>query len=369
MQRSRRFEMRRPARPSLEQPACHAGSSGHFRGFAVVGAAHCPARRTFGAGSLSGVPDSGGARRRWTAALAGLTRVTYRGPMIETLRSSLSYLAAIAVTVSCTADCSPQPSSRQQSGPVTGMGVAPGVGIIECGPIPCDVRTGACVHFGGKPPQCVPKAQRDGYASGGRMEDAVLDCDQDADCGPGERCCAGQYWGGTGPHVHMCVRERCQDAIACRPATGCPAGLACAPQGVSGDMHCVPAMRGVACGNGRCGGATPVCCWDYTRNRGGCMAEPGRSAVCTGDDENRIRCRGRSDCGGYDCCQYMARSSDCASSCPGAAIGVLCQTMADCPPEGPGPGGARQRYDRCENGYCTGKLCNMTGAWEPCDGM
>jgi len=54
----------------------------------------------------------------------------------------------------------------------------------------------------------------------------------------------------------------------------------------------------------------------------------------------------------------------------GAAVGVACLSFADCPAEGPGPGGMMQRYDRCENGSCTGKLCNepMKG-WVPCEGL
>lgn len=245
----------------------------------------------------------------------------------------------------------------------------PGTGFVECGPTRCDTRASACVRLAGKPAKCVSKAERDGYARGGGMDDAVLDCDDDADCPSNQHCCAGQYWGGTGPHIHMCSQDRCDDAIACIPATGCPPNLKCAPVGSSADTHCAPANAGTTCGKARCSGATPVCCWNSATNQGKCVAEPGQTAACTGDDDNRIRCRGRADCGGYDCCHYLARSTDCASTCPGASIGVACLTMADCPAEGPGPAGVRQRYERCEDGACTGKLCNPQGQWIPCDSM
>lgn len=244
----------------------------------------------------------------------------------------------------------------------------PSAGVITCGSIQCDAKATACVLWDKKPPQCVPRAERDRYAQGGRSEDSVLDCDDDADCPTGQRCCAGQYWGGTGPHIHMCEKDKCADAIACLPATGCPANLMCKQVGQTSDYHCEPAVTGVSCGAARCTGSTPVCCWDIAKSTGRCMAEPMGTPACAGDDEGPIRCRGRRDCGGYDCCLYMARGSGCSSSCPGASIGVACETFADCPSEGPGPGGMPQRYDRCESGACTGKLCNIPmKGWAPCD--
>jgi|GEM_PF-4300221 len=192
----------------------------------------------------------------------------------------------------------------------------PGAGVIACGGARCNAKESTCVAMAGKDPRCVPRAERDGYARGGGDEDAVLDCDDDADCPAGEHCCAGQYWGGTGPHIHTCTKDRCMEAIACVAATGCPPNLACRPSGSWGDAHCEPAVTGVACGNRRCGGATPVCCWDEAKNAGRCIAEPGRSGACTGEDEGPVRCRGRADCGGYDCCRYLARATDCSGTCP-----------------------------------------------------
>lgn len=298
------------------------------------------------------------------------------------LSSLVSFATAL---IACAAvGCSPQPVPREGPSSVMApaygapgvpptMGASPGrsasVGVVECGAARCDAKASTCVRIAGKAPQCVARAARDDFARGGSSEDSVLDCDDDGDCAQGEHCCAGQDWGGTGPHMHMCSKDRCSDAIACVPAAGCPSNLTCAAVGTSGDAHCEPAVAGASCGAVRCGGSTPACCWDTAKGRGSCVAEPGQSSICTGDDEELFRCRGRKDCGGYDCCQYMARNTGCASTCPGAALGVVCETFADCPGEGLGPGGVRQRYDRCENNACTGKLCNPGTGWVPCETM
>lgn len=103
--------------------------------------------------------------------------------MNETVRTSLLSLAAVAMAAAGVLGCTTQPSARQQPAPADvtiGAGGAraphPGPagaqprpasgGFVECGATRCDVRAAACVHFGGKPPGCVSKAERDGYARG-----------------------------------------------------------------------------------------------------------------------------------------------------------------------------------------------------------
>jgi hypothetical protein len=301
------------------------------------------------------------------------------------MRSNTHHICAlpwlIAVSLSVLAVACNKPASPHQTAPEAvaptpaqpqdGPHLAPSpgtfAGTVQCGQETCRVRESICVVKEGAAPRCVPIAERTQHGQHGKSEDNVIDCDDNSDCAAGEQCCAGQYWGGTGPHMHVCTKDRCMEAIACVPASGCPTGLTC-KVGPGGFGHCEP-IPGVQCGNVRCKGATPLCCWDATNRKGRCVADPGPSNPCTGDDEESLRCRGRKDCGGYDCCRQMVTGTDCWSSCPGPALGVACETFADCPPEGPGPGGMRQRYDRCEDNSCTGKLCNPSGEWVPCDSL
>ena len=294
------------------------------------------------------------------------------------MRSTHALLATVLSTILLRAiACSPQPVAQDQTA-VVAPHVAPAeeptggrpssTRSVQCGNETCIAGETSCIRLEGKPPKCAAKDDRDGYARYGKMEDAIVDCDDDSDCAGGEHCCAGQYWGGTGPHMHMCEKEQCAEAISCVVPTDCPAGLKCRTLD-SGDGHCEPADPGAQCGATRCNGASPVCCWNNATQRGTCIADPRETEECRGEDESRLRCRGRRDCGGYDCCLEMVNGTDCWSSCPGPSLGVACETMADCPAEGPGPGGMRQRYDTCENGACTGKLCSPGGDWVPCDSL
>lgn len=274
--------------------------------------------------------------------------------------------------------CSPQPVPQDQTAVVAPQ-VAPPVDTsgetrpsstraVQCGNETCIAGEASCVRFKNKEPKCVSKTEADEYSRGGSDEDSVVACDDNSDCQTGERCCAGQYWGGTGPHMHLCEKEACAEAIACVVPSDCPAGLAC-HQGDTGDGHCEVASPGAQCGATRCSGATPACCWNNETEAGQCIADPGYGNVCASEAEQLVRCRGTRDCGGYSCCLMMLNRTQCWGTCPGTSLGVACETMADCPPEGPGPGGMRQRYDACENGACTGKLCYPSGAWVPCDSM
>jgi|GEM_PF-7033333 len=149
-----------------------------------------------------------------------------------------------------------------------------GAGVIACGSAGCDAKASGCGAMSGQGPKCVPRVERDDYARGGSDEDAVIDCDDDTDCLAGEHCCAGQYGGGTGPHVHVCTKDRCLEAIACVAATGCPPNLACRPIGSWGDAHCEPAGTGVRCGSAA---AAPRRCAAGTvpRARGGVFRSRG----------------------------------------------------------------------------------------------
>lgn len=238
---------------------------------------------------------------------------------------------------------------------------------VQCGAHTCIAGETRCVRREGKEPVCLPKNEADEHSRAGRDGDAIIACDDDSDCAVGEHCCSGQYWGGTGPHMHVCDSEPCAEAIACMVEGDCPKGLACR-MGSSGYGHCDVAAPGTQCGSTRCGGATPVCCWNAEKQTGTCAPEA-EYASCKQEGEEPIRCRGKADCGGYSCCVQMANGTGCWGTCPGPSLGVACLTMADCPAEGPGPGGMRQRYEACENGTCTGKLCNPQGEWVPCDSM
>lgn len=274
--------------------------------------------------------------------------------------------------------CSKQ-TSKQQPAPVAPPPNAPAApavdtqrpsttGAVHCGDQTCVVGESRCWMPQGGAPRCVSQSEASGFAQSGREEDAVIACDDASDCAEGEICCAGQYRGGTGPHMHLCNEGPCDVAIACAVPSDCPKGLYCKKL-ETGFGHCEVAEPGVQCGTSRCTGATPVCCWNPGTGKGRCIAEEGSEAACSGDDEERLRCRGKGDCGGYHCCVMMLSQTECHSTCPGPSLTVACQTMADCPPEGPGPAGMLQRYDACENGACTGKLCNPSGQWVPCDSL
>ncbi len=152
--------------------------------------------------------------------------------------------------------------------------LALGAGVIACGSARRDTKASDCVAMAGQGPKCLPRAERDDYARWGSDEDAVIDCDDDTDCLAGEHCCAGQCGGSTGPHIHVCTKDRCLEAIACVPATGCAPNLACRPIGSWADAHCEPAGTGVACDSAA---AAPRRCAAGTvpRARGGVLRSRG----------------------------------------------------------------------------------------------
>lgn len=271
--------------------------------------------------------------------------------------------------------CRPVPPSAEASGAVVVAPAAgsaapapvvpadPGRGAVACGDGRCVAGEESCVIVPGAPPRCVRQSFERPADLGGD-EAVVLFCDDSSDCAAGEHCCLGNHWAGPGPLGAACLAGTCPDAIACSPGARCPPGLRCEPA-VYGAAHgsCQPERPGAACGATRCAGATPICCQSLEAGTARCVATPDD---CT-PEEGPYRCRNRGDCGGhYVCCAQMPAGSYCMGVCPGPALGVLCDSVADCPPEGPGPGGVLQRYVRCENHACTGDLCHL-GDWVPCD--
>lgn len=243
------------------------------------------------------------------------------------------------------------------------------LGRIACGSGSCQVTTEFCFEGTQTTPRCLAIAEEQNYARGASSDDALYLCDDASDCPAGQQCCAGS-WGGTGPSYHACTADRCQDHVTCLPGSVCPAGLRCEPlpHNQARGM-CVPDHPGVACGASRCQKPEPRCCWQSDTRSGRCMSASADRTACSADGESLLECRNRADCGGYFCCRELLGSTTCSSTCPGAAVAVACETFADCPPEGPGPGGILQRYDRCEAGACTGELCNPDGTWRSCSGL
>jgi len=292
--------------------------------------------------------------------------------MLEPVQSGL--WRGLLVAVVSFAGC--QPGSRGVAAPgavvvapVAG-GVAPasaaapaaGQGTVACGDGRCVVGAESCLIVPGAPPRCVRQSFERPAELGGD-EAVVLFCDDSSDCGAGEQCCLGNHWAGPGPLGAACLASTCPDHVACTPGGSCPAGLRCEPANYGAEHgSCQPESPGAACGATRCAGGTPVCCQDLAAGTARCAASPGDCTV----EEGPYRCRNRRDCGGqYVCCAQMPAGSYCMGVCPGPALGVLCDTVADCPPEGPGPGGVQQRYERCEDHACTGDLCQLEG-WVPC---
>lgn len=235
-------------------------------------------------------------------------------------------------------------------------------GLIACGDVECRVGVESCVLATGAAARCVAQTFERPEITGGE-EGVIVFCDDARDCGADEQCCLGSFWGGTGPLGTGCVKERCPDRIVCGPTGSCPAGLSCGARSGEQPRTCEPAAPGVACGATRCTGAAPACCWNDAASAGRCV---GGSNEC-GTDDVVLACRNRTDCGGYLCCAGMLGNSFCLSTCPGAAVGVRCDTLSDCPSEGPGPGGMLQRYTRCETQYCTGDDCWGPDGWARCD--
>jgi hypothetical protein len=254
------------------------------------------------------------------------------------------------------------PSARRADSDLSPGGA--GRGVVVCGDVTCAVGEASCVVPENGPPRCVSQSFERPTDLGGEGA-VVLFCDDVSDCVGGEQCCLDYPWGGPGPLGAACMAEPCAVAVACTPGSRCPGDMVCVSDASAlGAGRCRAAHPGVQCGASRCAGAAPVCCWDEARAAGWCAAD---AQGCDPEREAAYLCRNRADCGGsYVCCAEMAGGSSCSGVCPGPALGVLCDTDADCPPEGPGPGGARQRYDRCEGHACTGRLCHF-GDWVPCD--
>lgn len=290
----------------------------------------------------------------------------------RTMRSRFTWV--ILGVVAAVAGCNRGPRSTDPSGavvvaptqgidpPSAGPTAASGSGTVACGDARCVARAESCLIVPGAAPRCVRQTFEHPTDLGGD-EGVVLFCDDSSDCAAGEQCCLGNHWAGPGPLGAACLTGTCPDSVACSPGSQCPPGLRCEPA-AHGAQHgsCQPERPGAACGATRCVGATPICCENLEATTQRCVATP---ADCN-PEEGPYRCRNRGDCGGqYVCCAQMPAGSYCMGVCPGPALGVLCDTVADCPPEGPGPGGVRQRYERCENHACTGDLCQF-GEWVPC---
>jgi hypothetical protein len=233
---------------------------------------------------------------------------------------------------------SAQASSDASARPAFGPAPPTTPGAILCGDTLCRLGTEVCcenLHAGVA--QCVPRPSNpDAYACGG-VRDAIDEkhCDEMADCPGGKSCCA--TWGCSGgcPPVHVCTDVPCWHGPLeqCLPGGACSARFRCVVEHGMRTGTCRYERAGVACGDKRCSGEEPLCCWNAKTRRGTCAADCPEDP---GGDTWRLACTSPDDCGGYPCADFAispTRPVSCMGSynVPDQSGVVFCRSIRDCP--------------------------------------
>jgi len=251
-------------------------------------------------------------------------------PVVEPIDASASDAASLE-----TVDAPDAAPAKPKFGP------APSTtpGHILCGDQQCDLATEVCCeHEPAGIAQCMPKPPPDQEACG-KVRGAAYEkhCDEKADCPGDQSCCL--TWGCSGgcPPVAVCSKVPCLHGPVelCLPGGACSKGFHCVPGDGNRPGSCEFDRAGVTCGDTRCSGTTPICCWDTKARTGECVAQ------CNDQDELNLdlwalRCTSPDDCGGYPCADFGSlpmRIGACfgAYDVPDRSQTVFCRTIRDCP--------------------------------------
>jgi len=197
--------------------------------------------------------------------------------------------------------------------------------VVACGKSTCRVGPEKCCPLGEG--SCVPIGEFAQYCKVGDTTTGAVLCDDATDCVPGQVCC----WKAADSENEYaeCGSKPCQLHEACVNDGSCRAGWHCQPP----HNALVPGMCErdrieVQCGNTKCTGATPVCCWNPF-GPGGERCIGAREACSPHADPPgvAIECRGAKDCDGEQCCGSFGTT--CMGSCTNSSI--ICETERDCP--------------------------------------
>lgn len=213
-------------------------------------------------------------------------------------------------------------------------------GRIQCSQRACDAATELCCAEG-QPDgsavgHCVQRTEATGTLgpccpNGGAFcnndgPTSERRCDDASDCPSGERCCAGDFGNGD------IALDQCGSGCGeerCLPGSACPNGNLCDAQGLCPLQIAPPVCGAVTCA------ASQLCCY----RSGG---SPHCAAQCD-SAETIFACTAPEQCAPHGCLNPAgSRYWGCGGA--GPIAGVLCRTVADCPPQlpslgaTPGPG-------------------------------
>ncbi len=234
--------------------------------------------------------------------------------------------ASMTVPSASTSPIASPPSPKRAGGSTPGK--------ISCGGTLCDLTTQVCcADFVGDGQRCVQRPSDQSQAPCG---DKALTkyCDGAEDC-PGGACCNTAACTGGCPPLHACESPRCESEPGgvCSPGGACPAGFECLTAERSKQGSCVLSNPGVTCGDKRCEGDTPLCCWNVKTKQGQCADScPGEGM----DGVARLACANNADCAGYACGRFSSSPAQ-SFACAGHSFAgdrfepILCASLADCP--------------------------------------
>lgn len=238
-------------------------------------------------------------------------------------------------------------------------------GLVPCGRdgARCDIATELCCNNPAKGTgECMARSA--GAASAedecwktGRYP-VTLTCDEASDCPQGQACCIQDLASGE-PSAYRseCAPLPCNVAEICVPGAPCAGrGRVCRQDAETGEAggRCALESPGSACGDRRCEGTSPVCCWDVARATGRCVGDateclqPDAQGTATAEAVV-LECSSGEDCGGYPCAHSGVSVPGviyaCTSRWAAGDMGftILCRTARDCPEY---PGRARRGCER-----------------------
>jgi hypothetical protein len=233
--------------------------------------------------------------------------------------------ATSSTTTSTTGTGTGSSSSTGTGGPTSTPGT------VQCGNTVCDLTTDKCCIDAQQNGTCVPN---DGMNTCATPSLVSMRCDDDADCGNNQVCCAdvtglSYYYACAAPAMGP-QSSTCALGESCIPGGTCAtSGLTCVtqPKSQTGAI-CASDHAAPDCGGTPCSGADPVCCWDPNQSTGTCVAS---GTICPGLTST-LRCTQPSDCGsGYACCLRFGTNDEtfCAGNCD--MNPVICAGASDCP--------------------------------------
>jgi hypothetical protein len=158
-----------------------------------------------------------------------------------------------------------------------------------------------------------------------------IDCLDTKDCPSGLTCCA------VGDQITHCATS-CMEHEACslHRADACHAGSRCEASDTRSGGICLVASPSVRCGAERCGGTTAGCRYDWSKQRGDCVALGAGGAwpesvfATLTSSTALLQCTSPKDCGGERCCAGGPMPmTECSGECT-SGIDV-CDTVRDCP--------------------------------------